>query len=634
LPHAYIAKTVMPQAPCDTRHPLNNRQGTTAVEKKPEQKKLRDQANAKFKRTLGENGEFTLGIGQKRLADIINNKMRDLDFSVPQEAYDGLSDGDRRALTHLVKAAAILDDVFLKQDHPDNMRAKEALQKAAKEGNEMAAQALTLFTLHNGLEGSDMYAAQTKPLRLFKDKKLQPGKGFYPQDLTRKELADYIVAHPEQAAALLSNNTMVARDGDRLKAVPYSVAFRTEMEGAARELLAAAKETDHAGLAEYLRWQAQALVNDSDPEAVFKADKMWINNLEDSPLEFTIGRENYDDRMSADVAADPKVKAVLAENGIKAKSKDSIGIRVGIVNKESYAEIADYRKHLEAFSKLMPLCDRYKQQTEDGGSKMTFADVDLVAIAGDYASVRGGITIAQNLPNSDKLAVQLKEGSRLVFHRQVRQGSDAAQRQKFLDALIDPAQHKYYDENADFLFTVGHELAHSLGPRVTSDGRDKSGSLGKFGSMLEENKADVASIFMTGYFVEIGKFDEEQANKIYLSWVAGELPNKQPSEDEAHRSRSIMQLNYFREKGAIEFEKGGKLKIIPEKMAATAKQMLTEVIQLQLDGDVKKAEAFVKKYAAWNDALQYAADEKMALKPRLYRLVSQPVRDKLLKQKP
>lgn len=585
---------------------------------------------AQFNRaSLGENGEFTYGIGRKRLDDIVNEKTRTLDFTLPDAAFDQLSPANQKALAHLVKAANFLDIVFLKQDHPDNIRARELLEAAAKAGDKRAEQSLQLFNLHNGLEGSDMYSAKTKPLRLFKDKKLQPGKNFYPQDLTKKELADYIVANPEQASALLSNNTVVQRDGNRLNAVPYSVAFRTEMEGAARELLAAAKETDHKGLAEYLRWQAQALVNDSDPEMAFKADKAWISNLEDSPLEFTVGRENYEDRMSAEVASDARVQKVLAENGIKAKAKDSIGTRVGIVNKDSYAEIADYRKHLEAFAAEMPHTNQYKQQTEDGGSKMTFADVDLVAITGDYAAVRGGITIAQNLPNSDKLAVELKEGSRLVFHRQVRQGGDPAAEQKFLDALIDPAQHKWHDNNADFLFTVGHELAHSLGPRATKDGRDKSGSLGKFGSMLEENKADVASIAMTDFFVRIGKFTEEQANTIYLTWAAGELPTKQPSEDEAHRSRSIMQMNYFREKGAIEFEKGGKLKIVPEKMGEAGRQMLAEVVQLQLDGDVAKAEAFVKKYASWNDALQYAADEKMKLKPKLYRLVNQPLRAKL-----
>lgn len=600
------------------------------MKKKKDPQTTPKSASAAFnKASLGKDGEFTWGITPDKLNDIVDNKMRTHDFGLPDEVYDGLSDANKKSLAHLVKAAEYLDKVFLKQDHPDNIRAKAALEQAVAEGDTLAEKALKVFTMHNGLEGSDLYTQKTEPLRLFADKELKPGKGFYPQDLTKDELADYIVAHPEQASALLSNNTMVERDGDRLKAVPYSVAFREEMEGAARELLLAAKETDHAGFAEYLRWQAQQLVNDSDPETAYTADKLWINNLEDSPLEFTIGRENYDDRMSADVASDPRVNRVLTENGIKAKAKDSIGVRVGIVNQESYAEIADYRKHLEAFAEEMPLKDKYKQQTEGGDTKMTFADVDLVAIAGDYASVRGGITVAQNLPNSDKLAVQQQEGSRLVFHRQVRQGGDPASRQKFLDALIDPAQHKWDDNNADFLFTVGHELGHSLGPRVTSDGRDKSGSLGKYGSMLEENKADVISIVMTDYFLRIGKFDEEQANKIYLSWAAGELPNKQPSEEEAHRSRSIMQLNYFREKGAINFEKGGKLSIVPEKMAEAAKEMLTEVIQLQLDGDAKKAEAFVKKYAAWNEALQYSADTRMQMKPKLYRLVNQPLKAKL-----
>ena len=602
---------------------------------KKHKKQLREHANEQFQKTLGKKGEFTIGISPRKLNDIVTNKTRELIFDVPDAAYDQLSPANKAALTHLVKAAEYLDTAFLQQDHPDNLRALRKLNKAAAKGNKLAEQALILFTIHNGLEGKDMYAKKTKPLALFSDKKLQPGKAFYPQDLTKKELVEYVVAHPEMASAIFSNNTIVQRDGDKLIAVPYSQAFRDEMQGAARELLAAAKETDHKGLAEYLRWQAQALVNDSDPEMAYTADKLWIGNLEDSPLEFSIGRENYEDRMSADAASDPRVKKVLDENGIKAKAKDSIGVRVGIVNKESYAEIADYRKHLDSFSDKMPLKDQYPQNGSGGkGDKMTFADVDLVAFTGDYAAVRGGITVAQNLPNDDKLAVELKQGSRLVFHRQVRQGGDPAAQQKFLDALVDPSQHQLYDRNADFLFTIGHELVHSLGPRTTKDGRDKNNSLGKWGSMLEENKADVGSIVLTQYFVEIGKFTQEQANKIYLSWSADELPTKQPSEDEAHRSRSIMQLNYFREKGAIKFEKGGKLSIVPEKMAETARQMLTEVIQLQLDGDATKAEAFVKKYAAWNEALQYASEERMKMKPKLYRLVKQPLRDKILKQGP
>jgi hypothetical protein len=597
--------------------------------KTPETPGLSKQFNAK---SFGANGEFTLGIDPAKLADIVDDKMRVLDFALPAGVYEGLSPNNQKSLGHLVKAAEILNDVFLVQDHPDNLRAREALTKAAATGDKEAVQALTVFEMHNGLEGIDMYANKTAPLRLFADKQLQPGKGFYPQDLGKEEYAQYLIAHPEQASALLGNNTMVRRDGDRLEAVPYSVAFRKEMESAAAEMLAAAKETDHKGLAEYLRWQAQQLVNDSDPEMGFTADKTWIDKLEDSPLEFSIGRECYDDRLSSDTATDPRVKAMLDENGIKAKSKDTIGVRVGIVNMAAAAEIADYRKHLAAFAEEMPLKDQYVQQTS---SKMAFADVDLVAVTGRYSAVRGGMTVAQNLPNSDKLAVKLQQGSRLVFHRQVRQQfADAAQAKKFLEALIEPAQHNLYDKNSNFLFVVGHELVHSLGPRATKDGRDKNGSLGKWGSMLEENKADLGSAVMTGYFVDIGKFTKEQANSIFLTWAADQLPAKQPSEDEAHRSRSLMQLNYFRDKGAILFEKGGKLSIVPEKMAPVAREMLAEVVQLQLDGDAGKAEAFVKKYARWDEALQYAVDEQLKLKPKRYKLVKQPLKDALLHGQP
>jgi hypothetical protein len=158
--------------------------------------------------------------------------------------------------------------------------------------------------------------------------------------------------------------------------------------------------------------------------------------------------------------------------------------------------------------------------------------------------------------------------------------------------------------------------------------------LGKYGSMLEENKADVASLVMADYLVSKNILASDLANKIYLTWATMELPAKQPSEGEAHRMRAVMQLNYFREKGALIFEKGGKLRVVPEKMAPVARQMLTEVVEFQLEGNAEKAQAFVETYAVWNGALQYAADEIMKTKPRLYRLLRQPVRDRILEAAP
>ena len=578
--------------------------------------------------SLGDNGEFTLGLSLEELKDISENKTRRITFDIPDSVYENLSDGNKKALQHLTKAAVILDSIALLQDHPDNIRAKDLLEKNAK-NSETVALTHDLFKTIYGVEGIDMYSQKSKPLKLFKDKSLTEGKGFYPQGLSETELANYILKHPEQASAILSNNTIVKREGKRLKALPYSIAFSEQMEGAAREILEASAHTDHKDFSKYLAWQAQALVNDSDPEMVFNAEKAVIN-LEDSPLEFNISRECYEDDLSGAVANNPKVKEMLKKYGIKAKSKDTIGIRVGIVNKESNEIINTYRNHMKEFSELMPLNKQYDQSTD---STLTLADVDLVAFTGRYNAFRSGIVMAQNLPNDDKLSAQLGVGSRVVFHRQARKVAGRLgkeEQDRLLDSLVCPSQKEWFNAGGDFKFLTGHELAHSLGPTATKDGNNITVSLGIWGDIIEENKADLGAVLMTDHLVKKGEISQQDANEVYLTWVTGDLPTKQPSKSEAHRYRSIMQVNYLREKGAIHFEKGGKLRINPEVIPTVAKKMLTEAIQIQLDGDAEKAGIFAQKYGEWNEALQYSCDKQMELKPRLYRAIEQPMMKRLL----
>lgn len=583
----------------------------------------------------GDDYEFALG--KKRLRQIVNEQFSKITFDIDSSQYEALSDGDKKALYHLVQATYILDDVFLDQDHPENKNVQSFLERKAEEGDERAQQTLTMFKVFNGLEGMDMYATKSKPLNLIKGKKLAAGKGFYPQDMTMQKLRKYLLDHPEQAGAVLSNNTMVragiTAEGDGLVAEPYSVAFRDEMNRAARELLSASRATDHAGLAEYLSLQAQALVNDSDPEIVYRAEKSWIG-LEDSPLEFTIARECYADHLSAEVANDPKIKQMLAENGIKAKTKDTLGVRCGIVNQDSLKILQNYRNALDDFTSEFPLYNKYAGDKSDTAVPMTFADVDLVAVSGDYKAFRGGITIAQNLPNDDKLSVQLRAGSRLVFHRSVRQSGDPAEIQRELDALLEDDQHALYDKDILFEFTIGHEMAHSLGPKETLDGRDKKTALGKWGSVIEENKADMGSLVMAEYMTEQGYLTRESVDKMYVTWAMKELPVKQPGSDEAHRFRSIMQLNYFREHGAMTLEKGGKLRVDVQAVPNIARQMLEEIVEIQLEGDSQKADTFASKYGAWNEALDHVVSVKSSLPSRRYKKVEQPFADKLLNEMP
>ena len=95
---------------------------------------------------------------------------------------------------------------------------------------------------------------------------------------------------------------------------------------------------------------------------------------------------------------------MLEKNNIEACSKDMLGIRVGIVEREETKKLQDYKNYLKPFSKTLPFADTYVQSVDVGElPKQTLVDVDLVHLSGDCRASRPGITLAQNLPNSDKL---------------------------------------------------------------------------------------------------------------------------------------------------------------------------------------------------------------------------------------
>ena len=126
---------------------------------------------------------------------------------------------------------------------------------------------------------------------------------------------------------ILNQRSVVMRNGDELKAVDYVDYFKEDFEKMASELEKAAETSTNQDFNEYLRLQAKAL-RTADPMLDAYADKKWAT-LQDTPLEFTITRENYSDEMTETVVENPELKALLDETGIVPVSKDCLGGRVG-----------------------------------------------------------------------------------------------------------------------------------------------------------------------------------------------------------------------------------------------------------------------------------------------------------------
>lgn len=574
------------------------------------------------------DAEFELALSEAQLDDIIQNKMRQVAFA-PHEAIQQMDPRDQQALDHLLVAANALDRVYLDQMHTQNKQAKASLKQRAARGDRTAQKAQKIFASFNGLEGRDLYAKTNVPMPLFKGLSYADGRALFPEGASAQKIARYLKSHPAEASALLATNTVVRKEGKALRTVPYSIAYATDLVCAAREMTKAARATTHEGLSRYLLWQAKALVNDSDVEAVYSADKHWAE-LEGSPILFTVSRESYHDMMTPAIAAMPSLQQVLADYGVDPKPKDLIGVHVGLPNAESARMIALFRQAYPTYASQMPLADKWAGMT--GRCMPTqMDDLDLVALTGDCGNVANGIYYAQNLPNEDKLWVRLGGAGRLLFNRQVWKAIGTAGSKNPL-LLVDPSQHHLFDPDAFFMFLLGHEGGHSMGVTMTLDGRDKCSSLGAYGSAIEEMKADLAALFLTDKLYRDGKLTQRQAESLYLVWAATELPMAKPDISLPHRIRSIMQLNYFREKGAIQFEAGRKLSVRPDLFPGATNALLQECLVMQIEGDAARVNAFAEKYGAWNEAMAYSVDENLKAPSRRYPSLHQPYLDRALKR--
>ena len=550
-------------------------------------------------------------------------------LAVDAPEYLELAEGDKEALKHLVKAAVVLDKVNMQLDNPNNLPFKEYLEAEISKGNEQAKLTKILFDAQKGVCSLDR---ESNMIELIKGVSERPGKGVYPQDLEKDEFHAILIkmlkdGKVDDVAKILNQRSVVERVGNELVATDYVDKFKDDFAYMASELEKAAETSTNADFNEFLILQAKAL-RTADPMLDAYADKKWAT-LQDTPLEFTITRENYSDELTETVVENPELKALLDENGIIPVAKDFLGGRVGIINKKGTDAILGVKNYLPLMAHNMPFKDDYIQNiSPDKESKQTMVDADLVAVTGDVGEFRAGITLAENLPNDDKLSIkELDGGRRNVYHRQIRliTSEDAREKmKKRLAATVNPELHQYYNDEADHWFTVGHENGHSLGPKSGTEG------LGKYKSIIEENKADMISLAMLDVLTEAGMYTPEQRKQIIVTYAADNMMTSKPTLSQAHRVRSVMQNYYFIKEGAMEISPEGILNVDIEKMVPTARKMLEEIIQVQMKGDFSKGEIYVLDNFVWTPEMETMAQNIKKVSKTLNGKVESPLADKLL----
>lgn len=539
--------------------------------------------------------------------------------------YAALDQKDKEALKYIVKAATYLENIEFQIDDSYNIPFKKYLEEQIQKNNEQAKLTKILFDAQKGINALDSLSHE---INLAKGHKTKPGIGVYPEDLTAEEYQRILIKmlkenKTEEVRNITNQRSMVFRDGEYLKAVDYVEYFKEDFTKIADELDKAAEYSTDANFTEYLKLQSKAL-RTADPMLDAYADKKWAE-LEYTPLELTITRENYEDTITSSYSNNQELIDLLSAKNITPVPKDCLGFRVGIVNKEGTDFLLRIKQFLPELAKNMPYSDEYEQDVTNGTIKQTMVDADLIILAGDVGAYRAGITLAENLPNDDKPSLTIGGGRRNVYHRQIR-ASNATQVQKKLDLILDQEQHQYYDTEADHWFTIGHENCHSLGPNILES------RLGQYRSIVEENKADMGGLAFTNNLTNLGYYTEEQRKKIIVTVVVDNFLKVKPDLSQAHRVRTVMQNYYLKQHGAYTITEDGKIHVNIEEVVPAAYDMLKEIIRIQLDNKFEKAEEYVNKYFIWTDEMKIIGDKLQTLSATLNSRVENELADKILSE--
>ncbi len=544
--------------------------------------------------------------------------------------FKNLADGDKYTLKCLVKAARIIEKINMELDSRHNLPFKKFLEDEIKKGSKKAKLTKILFDAQKGIFALD---CESNLVILAKGLEKKPGCGFYPEDLEKEEFHNILIKMIEEnkideVKKILNQRSVVERKGDELIAIDYVDKFSEDFKAAAQLLLRASCTSTDLDFREYLRLQSEAFLK-ADAMLDAYADKKWAQ-LQNTPLEFTITRENYSDEMTQTVLENEKLSALLEKHNIDVISKDYLGARVGIVNKEGTDYILKVKDFLPLMAQNMPFCDQYEQViSKKDDISQTMVDVDLIEVAGDVGAFRAGITLAENLPNNDKLSLTIGGGRRNVYHRQIRfiTSEDAKQKlQERLDNILDKSLHQYYDDKMDHPFTIGHENGHSLGPKEGCE------ALGKYKSIIEENKADMVSLSMLDILVEAGLYTKEERDKIIVTYASDNMLKSKPTLSQAHRVRSVMQNYYFIKKGAMSISDEGVLYVNIDEMVPTAREMLSEIIKIQMEGDFQKGEKYVNDNFIWTTQMEVMSQKLKKISKRLNGTTEHELADMLFEE--
>ncbi|MEW6322502.1 MAG: hypothetical protein AB1635_15615 [Acidobacteriota bacterium] len=475
---------------------------------------------------------------------------------------DALPANEREALVHMIRAAQVMDALFLEQVWAGN---EALLQALAGDDTALGRARLRYFLINKGPWS-----------RLDHNEPFMPGvpakpasANYYPPDATKADVEAWLagLAAADRARATGFFTTIRRGADGRFVAVPYNQEYQAPLALAAGYLRSAAAATAQPTLKAFLEARAAAFLSND----YYESDVRWMEL--DATIEPTIGPyEVYEDEWFNYKAA---FEAFIT---VKDPAESARLQRLT-------ASLQDIENHL-------PIDARYRNPAL--GALAPIAVVNTVFSAGD--GNRGVQTAAFNLPNDER--VIREKGSKRVMLKNNQQAKFEKVLVPISRIALAAADQANVAFDAFFTHILMHELMHGLGPHdITVNGRATTvrQELKETYSAIEEAKADISGLFALQFLIDRGVLDTSLEQTMYTTFLASAFRSVRFGINEAHGRGQAIQLNYLLDQGAFRVNADGTFGVDAGKIREAVTALTREIMTLQAEGSYDRARSLIER---------------------------------------
>jgi len=467
---------------------------------------------------------------------------------------------EREALAHMVRAAQVMDALFLEQVWSGN---ETMFQTLVRDETPLGKARLHAFLVNKGpwsrLDHNEPFVpgAPEKPA----------SANFYPVGATKAEVEQWIAGlSPAEKIAATGFFTTIRRAPDgQLIAVPYSTEYQGELSIAAQHLRAAAAATAQPTLKAYLESRAAAFVSND----YYDSDVKWMEL--DATIEPTIGPyEVYEDEWF--------------------NYKAAFEAFITVKDRTESDKLQKFAGSLQEIENNLPIDPKYRNPKL--GALAPIAVVNTVFSAGD--ANRGVQTAAFNLPNDER--VIREKGSKRVMLKNNQQAKFDKVLTPISKVALAAGDQGNIAFDAFFTHILMHELMHGLGPHdITVAGRTTTvrQELKETYSAIEEAKADISGLFALQFLIDKGQLDKGLEKTMYTTFLASAFRSLRFGINEAHGRGQAIQLNYLLDQGGFTVNADGTFGVDTAKIREAVTALTREIMTLQAEGSYAKAKAMI-----------------------------------------